>query len=68
VLDAALMPAVDSPAPGGVDFEELSALLRQLLSSRSAVGTHVTVFDPDLDEDGALATQLADSLSAALRP
>ena len=62
VLD---LPAVDSPAPGGLAFEELSALLREL--APGAVGVQVTVFDPDLDADGSQARALTDCLVAGLR-
>jgi arginase len=62
VLD---LPAVDSPAPGGLAFEELSALLREL--APGAVGVQVTVFDPDLDADGSQARALTDCLVGGLR-
>lgn len=50
VLDASIMPAVDSPDPGGLDAPQLTALLAQL--APRAIGASVTVFDPDLDPDG----------------
>ncbi len=61
VLDLA---AVDSPAPGGLSFAELTALLRELLAG-DAVGLQVTVYDPDLDPGGAQARALTDCLVAA---
>ena len=64
VLDSALLPAVDSPAPDGLSFEELSALLREL--APRAVGVQVTVFDPDLDADGSQAQALTDCLVSGL--
>ena len=64
VLDSALLPAVDSPAPDGLSFEELAALLRQLVPR--AVGVQVTVFDPDLDADGSQAQALTDCLVSGL--
>src|SRR6266699_568090 len=67
VLDGELMPAVDSPEPGGLDYQELTTLLRALIASDLAVGVELTIFDPDLDRDGHLARELAtvvvDSLS-----
>lgn len=66
VLDPQLMPAVDSPDPGGVSWESLEAVLTRLISSPLAVGLEVTVFDPDLDEDGALAARLAHLLERSL--
>jgi arginase len=65
ILDPALMPAVDSPDPGGFDHGELVSLLAVLLASPRCVGLEVTVFDPDLDPDGRLAGELTDSLVAA---
>jgi len=64
VLDSALLPAVDSPAPDGLSFDELTALLRVLLAG-DAVGLQVTVFDPGLDPDGSQARALTDCLAAA---
>jgi len=66
VLDPALLPAVDTPEPGGLTFEELAALLRALLASPLAIGLEITVFDPDLDPDGALARRLTDTIVAGL--
>jgi arginase len=66
VLDAAVMPAVDSPEPGGPDWTEFERIVRALVQSERAVGLELTIFDPDLDEDGTLAAALADSVVAAL--
>ena len=65
VLDPEHMPAVDSPSPGGLSPEELTTLLAAL--APSALGAHVTVFDPDLDPDGRCADLLVDVLSTGLR-
>lgn len=66
VLDPTVMPAVDSPDPGGLGATELTELLRAL--APEAAGASVTVFDPDLDPDGRyarlLAGIIADGLSA----
>ncbi|PRB11317.1 arginase family protein [Microbacterium sp. MYb62] len=64
VLDAAIMPAVDSPDPGGIGAAELTALLREL--APHAVGASITVFDPDLDPDGRYARLLVDILTEGL--
>ena len=55
VLDDALMPAVDSRQPGGVDYAELVELLGPLLRSELAVGMVITIFDPELDPTGEIA-------------
>ena len=39
VIDSALLGAVDSPAPGGLTFEELAALLRSLLEGPGGWGS-----------------------------
>jgi arginase len=57
-LDSAVMPAVDTPERGGLEFQQLSELLHGLLADRRARGLEITIFDPDLDEDGELAGQL----------
>ncbi|MFI6680925.1 arginase family protein [Kribbella sp. NPDC050470] len=65
ILDAAIMPAVDSPDPGGIDHAQLVELLRPLLSAPKCVGIDIGIFDPDLDPDGSYAAALADTLVAA---
>ncbi|MFF2051259.1 arginase family protein [Leifsonia sp. NPDC058194] len=64
ILDPDVMPAVDSPDPGGLDTGELGALLREL--APRAIGASITVFDPDLDPDGRCARALVDLLAAPL--
>ena len=65
ILDPGVMPAVDSPDPGGLDPDQLTELLAVL--APGAVGAHVTVFDPDLDSDGRLAALLTEILVEGLR-
>jgi arginase len=64
VLDPAVMPAVDSPAPGGLSATRLVEVLRVL--APRAVGATVTVFDPDLDPEGRCAKLLAELIPAGL--
>ncbi len=66
VLDPDVMPAVDSPDPGGLRHDELIALLSPLLAAPGCTGFQVTVFDPDLDPDGRLARELTDTLVTSL--
>ncbi|MFJ6700657.1 arginase family protein [Streptomyces sp. NPDC091272] len=69
VLDPSVMPAVDSPDPGGLLPAELASLLRALVRSERCVGFNLTIYDPDLDPDGSCAALLADLLEAAfVRP
>ncbi|HUF14081.1 MAG TPA: arginase family protein [Longimicrobiales bacterium] len=66
VLDSAIMPAVDSPEPGGMSRDELVELLRELVVSPLVRGLQVTIYDPDRDSDGSAARLLVDLLSDAL--
>jgi len=66
ILDPSVMPAVDSPDPGGLTAAELTGLLAAL--APRAVGGQVTVFDPDLDPDGSHARLLTDILVTGLAP
>ena len=65
-LDDEVMPAVDSPQPDGLIRKELIEMLKVLLASRLAVGMEVTIFDPDLDPAGKIASAFAHDLVAAL--
>ena len=65
VLDASVMPAVDSPNTRGLAFGQLRAILAALLASPKAVGLELTIYDPDLDPDGVHARSLADMLVGA---
>src|SRR5262249_15751796 len=66
ILDPSVMPAVDSPDPGGLSAAELTELLAAL--APRAVGAQVTVFDPDLDPDGSHARLLTPIPATALPP
>jgi arginase len=58
VLDAAVMPAVDSPGSPGIAPDDLVTILSGLVPDPRCVGMTVTVFDPDLDPDGRHARTL----------
>jgi len=66
VLDDAIMPAVDYRLPGGLQWNELSAVLRVLMASGQAVGITITIFNPKLDTDGSIASKFSQSLIAGL--
>ncbi len=66
ILDASILPAVDSPDPGGIDHAQLVELLRPLLAAPTCLGIDIGIFDPDLDPDGTYAAELADTRVAAL--
>ncbi|MBT2543917.1 arginase family protein [Streptomyces sp. ISL-44] len=65
VLDPSVMPAVDSPDPGGLLPDELAELLSVLVSSPRCVGINITIYDPDLDPDGRAGALLADLIAGA---
>jgi arginase len=66
ILDDALMPAVDYRQPGGLTWEDLEGVLHTALSDTGAVGLDVTIFNPRLDPDGAIAARLAECLRMGL--
>jgi arginase len=68
VLDDAVMPAVDYRQAGGLSWSELGRILDPALASGRAVGLDVTIFNPDLDADGAIGTELASRLPDLMSP
>lgn len=58
-----IMPAVDSPQPDGLTYDELQTILRLVLQSGLAVGMEITIFDPELDPDGSIAQGFVDALA-----
>ena len=65
VLDPAVMPWVDSPEPGGLQPDELTAILSALLAKPGALGMELTIYDPRDDHDGRGAQLLTDILANA---
>jgi arginase len=68
VLDDAIMPAVDYRMPGGLNWNELSALLRLLMGTGAVVGLNVGIFNPKLDADGSVARRFSSCLVEGLMP
>jgi arginase len=66
LLDAAIMPAVDSPEPNGPGVEEVAMLLAPLVSHPRALGMQLTIYDPALDPDRVCATRLVTLLESLL--
>jgi arginase len=67
VLDEKVMNAVDSPGTPGLDFAQLSTLLRALIRSGRVLGLDACIYDPDLDPGHRFASPIADCLADALR-
>lgn len=68
VFDPAVMPAVDSPEPGGLELDQIAELLTPLARHPKALGMQLTIYDPALDPDARGATVLATLLQRILRP
>jgi arginase len=66
VINPTIMPAVDSPEPGGPTIEELVDLLTPLVRHPRALGLELTIYDPGLDPDRSCATQLVSLLENVL--
>jgi arginase len=66
VLDDAIMPAVDYRMPGGLQWDELSTILRTALASGKALGIDITIFNPKLDKDGSIARRFVEALGEGL--
>jgi arginase len=62
VLDDRVMPAVDYRMPGGLSWDELTATLRAAMATGRVVGLNVGIFNPTLDESGAIARRLVTCL------
>lgn len=66
VIDSSVMPAVDSPEPGGPTIDEVVELLTPLVRHPQAVGLELTIYDPGLDADRACAARLVTLLESLL--
>ena len=66
VINPAVMPAVDSPEPGGPMPDELVSLLTPLVRHPRALGLDLSVYDPALDADRSCARELVGLLEALL--
>ena len=65
-LDDEVMPAVDYRLPDGLSCDELTGVLRAALATGRVAGLDVTIYNPDLDPDGAAGRRLAALLCEAL--
>lgn len=67
VLDDRIMPAVDYRLDnGGLEFSELSHILKTLISSQKAIGMTITIYNPNLDPSGSIARNFVSSIVAGL--
>jgi arginase len=65
-LDDDIMPAVEYRLDDGLSLDELKTTLRIALYSGKAVGLEVTIYNPDLDDDGSAGLELTEALAQAL--
>jgi len=66
VLDAAALPSVSYPQGGGLDWDELAAVLGPLAASRRLVGMSVADLNADLDRDGRHAERVVDLVAGVV--
>ncbi len=62
VLDEAVFPATDYLQPGGLDWEELGALLAPLAAADALVGASLACYNPDKDPGLACGRRLVAAL------
>lgn len=65
VLSDEVNPAVDYRLPGGLAFEHVEYIIRNLLLTGKMAGISVTIFNPELDPSKKIAQAISDSLGRA---
>jgi arginase len=68
VLDEREMPATDYLMPGGLDWDELAALLGPLGAAPGLAGFSLGCLNPEKDPDGAFTERTCALLAGALAP
>jgi arginase len=66
VINPTVMPAVDSPTPGGPTIKDLVDLLTPLVRHPRALGLELTIYDPGLDPDRSCGVRLVSLLESVL--
>ena len=67
VLDDRIMPAVDYRLDnGGLEFSELSHILKTLTLSQRAIGMTITIYNPNLDPSGSIARNFVSCIVSGL--
>lgn len=67
VLSPTAMPAVDDIVPGGLDWDELTGLLRPLVQSDALLGMDVAIYNPSKDPGHVLAPRIVQLLADVLK-
>jgi arginase len=65
-LDEAVFPATDYLMPGGLDWDELAALLPPLLASPALAGASIACYNPEKDPGQECGRGLVAAIAAAL--
>ncbi len=65
-LDPGVMPAVDSPVPGGPGVEQLAAIVQPFVDHPKALGVQITIYDPGFDLQRECARKIITLLEHAL--
>ena len=65
VLSDEINPAVDYHISGGLLFDQVEYLIKNLLLTGRMTGISVTIFNPRLDKDGHISKNIATSLGLA---
>jgi arginase len=63
VLDEAVFPATDYLQPRGLDWEELAAVLAQLVASEQLIGASLGCYNPEKDPGLACGRRLVEALA-----
>lgn len=58
VLSTESLPAVDYQQPGGLNWEQLKLLGKTAMSHSAIAGCDVTIYNPDMDQDGRFARRI----------
>jgi arginase len=66
VLSADVMPHVNNRRPGGLSWEQLTALTRNALGQPGLIGWSVTSYNPDLDLDRESAAHIVDYIATCV--
>lgn len=67
VLDAAVMPAVDSPGSPGLSYEQLAGFVGALRVSGRIAGANFAIYDPERDPGARHAPALVHCIAAGIR-
>ena len=68
VLDDELFPATDYLMPNGLDWVEVTTLLRTFINAPSLVGMSLTCYNPHKDAGATCGLRLVDLFQAVCKP